>query len=219
MNPAKEDLSEESIRANCPHCDPTSQAFKYPLEETDDFWVVCDAHSIEPGHILIIPKLHLSCIGEYDDATLAKFISLHTKAIEFVRATFGQPVGVFEHGKLGQTVFHSHVHYLPFSGTPTDVVPEGADKLSPLASLSDLKGIFERDGGYLFFGIGDTMWTVDTSLAAPRFFRDRFARALGVPEYGNWKTMHVDPAIMQVVDQQNRSTQEKWRTFSEAFPR
>jgi len=215
MHPAKEDLSEASIRANCPHCDPTSQAFKHRLEETDDFWIVCDAHSIEPGHILIIPKTHLSCIGEYDDATLAKFMPLHAKVMKFLHEEYGQPVGVFEHGKLGQTVFHSHVHYMPFVGTPTDIVPEGANKLSPLANLSDLKGIFGREGGYLYFGIDDAMWTVDTSLAAPRFFRDRFARALGVPEYGNWKAMHENPTIMQAVEERNTSVQDKWRAFTQ----
>lgn len=208
------DFSEENIRANCPHCDPTSHAFEYPLDETEDFYIVCDANAIEPGHVLIMPKAHLSCIGEYGPDVYAKFVPLHKKVMDFVSKTYNKPVGVFEHGKLGQTVFHSHVHYLPFAGKPEEIIPEGLDKLTRLDDLANLERIFKKEGGYLFFGIDDQMWTVDTSLAASRFFRDRFAKALGVPERGNWKAMREDPAIMKTVEEFNHATQEKWRTFN-----
>jgi diadenosine tetraphosphate (Ap4A) HIT family hydrolase len=206
------DFSEEAIRANCPHCDPTSHSFEYTLEKTEDFYVVCDANPIEEGHLLIIPKAHLSCIGEYPPELYDKFIALHQKVSNFVRSTYGS-VGVFEHGKLGQTVFHSHVHYLPFAGKPEDIIPEGTDKIQPLSDLADLRAIFEREKGYLFFGIDDQHWTVDTELAAPRFFRDRFAVALKVPERGNWKAMREDPEIMKSVKAYNDATQAKWESF------
>jgi len=51
-----EDLSEAHIRAHCPHCDASSSAFQYPLEEIEYFRIVYDVSSIVKGHILIIPK-------------------------------------------------------------------------------------------------------------------------------------------------------------------
>lgn len=209
----KPDFSEENIRKNCPHCDPASHAFEYPLEPpVEDFYLLCDSNNIVEGHLLIIPKQHLSGIGEFSEALLEKFKPLHERTRQFVKDQYGS-VAVFEHGKFGQTVFHSHIHYLPFTGKPTDIIPEGADKLRPLAKLEDLKDVYNRDGGYLFFSIGDEMWTVDPALAAPRFFRDRFAQALGVPERGNWKAMREDPAMMQTVVDMCHVTQKKWKSY------
>jgi diadenosine tetraphosphate (Ap4A) HIT family hydrolase len=209
----QQDFSEEAIKQHCPHCDPSSHAFEYPLEEpADNFYLLCDANCIVEGHTLIIPKEHLSGIGEFSSELLETFKPIHERMSKFVKDQYGS-VAVFEHGKFGQTVFHSHIHYLPFAGKPEDIVPEGADKLRPLAKLEDLKDLYDRDGGYLFFSIGDDMWTVDPSLAAPRFFRDRFATALGVPERGNWKAMRESEETMQGVTDRCHATQQKWKSY------
>lgn len=206
-----EDLTEENIRTNCPHCDQESQAFKYPLAESQHFRLVCDAHPLEEGHILVIPKAHLSSIGQYNQEEFAEFSRIYEQAGNFVREKYGS-VATFEHGKYGQTVFHSHVHLLPFGGKPEDVIPEGAEHLQPIDALEDLPEAYRRDGGYLFFSIGDQMWTVDVSLATPRFFRDRFAKALNHPERGNWKEVHVNPDRMADAKSENEATQQKWAT-------
>jgi len=207
-----EDFSEEYIRKNCPHCDVSSQAFKYPLFETEDFRIICDGHPLTEGHILIIPKQHLSCIGEYSDDLLGKFIKLDEIVSDFVRKTYGS-VSSFEHGKFGQTVFHSHVHYMPYEGEPLVIVPEGKDKITKIDSVRDLKKYYEKDGGYLYFTIGDDRWIVDPKLTAPRFFRDRFAGALGHPERGNWKVMHEDQKMMDEVQEALDNTVKKWKKF------
>jgi diadenosine tetraphosphate (Ap4A) HIT family hydrolase len=124
------DLSEENIRLNCPHCDQNSDAYTYKLETTQFFNVVCDYHPLLEGHLLIIPKEHLSCVAEYSEPTYQDFIALYQKYFGFVQAEYGA-VSTFEHGKFGQSVFHSHVHLLPTDGEPTDVVPEGREHLSP----------------------------------------------------------------------------------------
>lgn len=57
------------------------------------------------------------------------------------------------------------------------------------------------------------MWVVDTGLGAPRFFRDRFAAALGKPERGNWKNIHTDEKIMATTHQENLRCIELWKNF------
>lgn len=207
---AQPDFSEQAIRNHCPHCDPSSHSFEYPLEPpTDEFHLVCDSNSVVEGHLLIIPKQHISCIGEYSDELLAKFKLLHEKVSSFIRDEYG-PVALFEHGKLSQSVFHSHIHYLPYRGDPDDIIPEGKQRMHKLTRIDDLRSIYRHDGGYLFFGIGSEMWTVDPKLATPGFFRYRFADALGVPERGNWKAMREDPLIMKTVEDMCRRVQQKW---------
>lgn len=208
-----EDLSEQAIRTNCPHCDPTSQAFTYLLEETENFSIVCDAHPLEEGHILIIPKQHISCIAEYSEEVYKEFLQLYKKCSDFVKKTYGS-ISTFEHGKFGQTVFHSHVHLMPFTGSTIDIIPEGKEKLTKIDNLEELRTYFKRDGGYLFFSIEDSMWIVDLSLAVPRFFRDRFALALHKPERGNWKTMRANEKLMEQGQKDDLATQAKWNRYN-----
>lgn len=207
-----DDLSEQAIRKNCPHCDSSSQAFRYPLEKLDDFFIVVDSHPIVEGHILIIPKLHISCIGEYPQSLYEKFLNLNSRINQFLKKEYGR-VSSFEHGIFGQTVFHSHIHYLPFNGSPDQIIPEGKEKLNKINDLSELKLLVKKDGGYLFFSIGEDLWSVDKSLAAPRFFRDRFAKALGRSERGNWKKMHVDALLSQAAEKDALQTKAKWEAF------
>jgi len=203
-------LSEEYILRHCPHCDPASDAFTSLLLETEHFRVVCDHHPLTEGHLLIVPKTHISCIGAFPSPLFGEFTKMYAQAAAFIRDQYGD-VSAFEHGNIGQTVFHSHIHLLSFRGEPAAIVPEGLRHCVPLLSLEDLTGIFGRGGQYLFFALGDRMWTVDTALAAPRFFRDRFAAALGNTERGNWKTMHEDAGLMTAGAKENARAMAKWK--------
>lgn len=174
--------------------------------------MVCDANPITEGHILIIPKDHLSCIGEYSEKTYKEFINLYDRLSNFLIKTYGS-VSSFEHGNFGQTVFHSHVHLLPFKERPTDIVTEGEKNLFKIYNLSELKNIYKKDGGYLFFSIGDQLWIVNKALAIPRFFRDRFAKVLGRFDRGNWKEIRGNKKLMEESKIMNEETQKKWKLF------
>lgn len=202
-------LSEEHIREHCPHCDPASDAFTDLLEETEHFRIVCDYHSIVEGHILIIPKQHLSCVGEYPKELFEEFVEHYENVVVFVKKHYGS-VSTFEHGKIGQTVFHSHIHFLPYAGDPIVIVPEGRDHLVALPSFVELQRLFKQYGRYLFFSIGDLAWVVDPLLVTPRFFRDRFASAFGRPERGNWKEMHIDAQLMAAARKDNAKVKVLW---------
>lgn len=185
----------EDALANCPHCDRKGWAFEHALEETEHFVLICDSHPLLEGHLLIIPKRHVSCIGEYTPAELSEFLPLYAHAKRWVKEQYGS-VATFEHGVLGQTVFHSHIHFLPFTGQVEDIIPEGKKHLYPLSSIESLVALFEKDKQYLFFEVGSKLWTVDPALGYPRFFRERFAQALGCPERANWKETRNNPQLL-----------------------
>src|SRR3989338_2433829 len=113
----------------CHHCGADSPAFAHLLEETEHFRVICDIHPLCEGHILIVPKEHISCIGACDDAHRKEFLPLYNRCKTFVHDTYGS-VSTFEHGIVGQTVFHAHVHLLPYADTPGKIVPEGTDHMT-----------------------------------------------------------------------------------------
>jgi len=193
----------------CPHCDRQSFALKHPLTETEHFVVVCDAHPLCEGHILIIPKRHISCAGAFTKEILSEYIPLYERVSDFLKRTYGSCAS-FEHGIIGQTVYHAHVHLAPFTGVVSDIIPEGNEHLIIISSWQDVVRQYTEEGKYLYVSIGDTSYLVDTALGNPRFFRDRFAAALGVPERGNWRAMQDDPGLMQSASREIARTVSAW---------
>lgn len=204
-----EDFSKRNLRKHCPNCDPKSYAFRHPLFQTNNFFIVCDVFPIIEGHLLIIPKDHVSCIGQYSSELYSEFFKLYQQLSHFLLKEY-QFLSTFEHGKFGQTVYHSHIHLLPYKGSPFEIIPEGESNLNKFDDLSELKKIYQKDGGYLFFSIGNDQWIVDKTLTAPRFFRDRFANALGRPERGNWKKMSKNKDLLKIADKENKNTKKRW---------
>ena len=205
-------ISEESIVLNCPHCDTKSFALKFPLWETNNFLVTCDVHPLTKGHLLIMPKEHFSCIGEYPSKLLDEFLEIYKMCSGFIYSTYGS-VSSFEHGIIGQTVFHSHVQMFPYAGSQNDIVTEGASLLTAIKSIHELKTVFKNEKMYLFFSIGKNMWIVNTSIGKPRFFRDRFAKALLHPERGNWKIMRTNASLMSQAYKEIAELTHKWKLF------
>jgi diadenosine tetraphosphate (Ap4A) HIT family hydrolase len=197
---------------NCLFCDPTSDTYKWQLYESDKFRVICDGHPLTEGHLLIVPKDHISCVGAFSEETLMEFRQIYNMFSAFISRTY-KSLSTFEHGVFGQTVFHSHVHILPFSGGAHQIIPEGTGYLKPLNEFAILSDELHANKGYLFFSIGQPKWLVDVSIAEPRFFRDRFASALGRPELADWKSVHNNAAIMSQFSSRNDNTIRLWRKY------
>lgn len=206
-------MFEKVTDPRCPHCNQQSFALEHPLIVTKNFYVVCDVHPLIEGHILIIPKWHISCVGEFSDELFVEFKELYERFTSFIRATYGK-VSTFEHGKIGQTVYHAHVHVLPFAGNPETIVPERKSRLKEINNLEDIRSEYRRAGRYLYFSIGDIMWLVDTGLGEPRFFRDRFARALGSAERGDWKEMQKDQHLMSITKTEIEALKNKLSRYN-----
>lgn len=194
---------------DCCHCDLESFAYEHLLKESENFSVVCDVHPLTEGHLLIIPKKHLSCIGAYPEEIWDEFKLLYSECRKFIDKYYGNCC-TFEHGVVGQTVFHSHLHLLPAKLTLLQIVPEGSKFLTSIDGLSSLRSIYLDTGKYLFVSIRNSLLTVDTRLAAPRFFRDRFAEALGRSERGNWKEMRANQELMKIAVQENSRCRAYW---------
>lgn len=201
-----------SYDRGCLHCNPVDSSLEYRLLETKSFRIVADVHPLTEGHVLIIPKSHLSCVGEFSSTIFNEFESLYKQFSIFLRATYGK-ISTFEHGKIGQTVFHAHMHLLPYSGSIEKIVPN----VTSLYSVNDIKETqkyFHKDGQYLFVSVNDQAWMVDASLGKPRFFRDRFAAVLGTPERGDWKAMHQNKALMKKASSEIARLVGKWKRYS-----
>lgn len=197
----------------CALCDNKSIALNHTIHETEEFRVVCDMHPLTEGHLLIIPKKHISCVGAFPTNLYNEFFILYNQISDFIKSTYGY-VSIFEHGVIGQTVFHAHTHILPFNGDVSAIIPDGRVHVKKFDDPKKLKEVFGKDGKYLFFSLHGVNYLVDTILGKPRFFRDRFAKALGVENRGDWKTMHENKKLMNQAMKETENAERKWRIFS-----
>jgi len=80
-----------------------------------------DTQPVNPGHVLVIPKGHASCLAELDEETGAQLFNIAMRVAEGVRRSGLKCEGVNLHladGKAaGQEVSHVHLHVIPrFNG-------------------------------------------------------------------------------------------------------
>ena len=87
------------------------------IYEDEDVYAFLDISQATPGHALIIPKQHVANIFEYDDALASRVFARVPKIARAIQKAFPEMQGLNllnNNGEFaGQTVFHSHIHFLP----------------------------------------------------------------------------------------------------------
>ena len=195
--------------SNCPFCD-RSKFEERLITETDTFYVIATLGQItDGGYILVFPMRHVSCMGTLEESelrTLSAF--LHTKVRPAFEEEYPPMKMMFEHGIVGQTIKHAHLHIVPgeFHLSPRidkdfpaesfkrDVLFTYTENTSPLTDLGNLYK--ERQEPYLFWQDESTIYyspTVCWNPPAPsQYLRIITAEAISRPERANWRQMDAD---------------------------
>ena len=192
-------LSQETkVNQNCPFCD-RAQLEEYLIGENETFWVIASLGQItDGGYLLLIPKRHVACIAELDKPEIKRLMLDGEKICLIFSAEYGhlRPF-VFEHGLVGQSVKHAHLHFLPSACDITQKIrgdfPE--KEIVRLNSWLELKRIYEiRREPYLLWI--DTLSIINVCWDPPaqaQYLRTVVAEILGCPERANWREM--DPEL------------------------
>ena len=143
------DDTRAPFAADCPFCE--RQAVEIILTETPHFYVLADHAPLVPGHTLIIPHAHYACYGDAPAALEAEFLALKRRMRRFLTATYGVP-SFFEHGVFRQTVYHAHLHALPFGPVGDfDVAALAVDQGgAPVHALADVRAWYAECGHYTY---------------------------------------------------------------------
>lgn len=85
--------------------------------EDENVLAFLDLSQVTPGHTLLIPKKHVKNIFEYDEATTQAVFSVVPKIARALRAFDPKVKGlniINNNEKVAfQSVFHSHIHFIP----------------------------------------------------------------------------------------------------------
>jgi histidine triad (HIT) family protein len=86
------------------------------LLETDEVVAFLDIHPVNPGHLLIVPKVHCADLSELPEAVAAHAGSLLPRLCRAIQAATGADglnVIVNNGRAAGQTIDHCHWHIIP----------------------------------------------------------------------------------------------------------
>ena len=178
---------------NCSFCvdssDSKNEVVRRTIVETENFRVFPTLGQIVEGYLLIAPKEHYPCIGAMPDEQIEEFINLKENVGRKLQATYGPSI-FFEHGVIGQTVLHAHMHAIPFPNEKDlfDTYFKTFPRYKKLDSLQELKDIWNKEGVYLFYEINAHKFAFFTHIV-PQYARITVANAFGAPERANWRTM------------------------------
>ena len=172
---------------NCVFCDK-SKFEERLVGETKDFWIIATLGQISnSGYELLVPKRHVECIGAMKKKEVEILEKLLTKAREALTKEYGVQGIIFEHGIVGQTIKHAHLHLIPEICSITGKIyrdfPDNDLIWFPPTELSKLflKTYAARKEPYLFWqdSISDTYKVVWNPPAPPQYLRTVVAEALG----------------------------------------
>lgn len=193
----------------CVFCDRT-QFEERLIAEDENFYVVATLGQItDGGYTLLIPKKHTACAGVMVDREIREAISWIGKIRLVLWLEYQSPYPtVFEHGIVGQSIQHAHIHFVPtsfdFSAQLRHDFPRS--RTLSLSSWSYLplayRSYVMEEKPYLLCTdmvesglamIEDGLFLAVDPPAPMQYFRTALAEALGRPERANWRTM--DPEL------------------------
>jgi ATP adenylyltransferase len=174
----------------CPFCDRQALEDRLILE-TENFAVIPTFGQVVEGYILIVPKRHTVCLGNLTEREMDEYCLLHERVRNGITSAYDTSPIAFEHGIVGQTVRHAHMHMAP--------PPSGVDLLSRIeadfpeferiSTFAGLQGIHQREGVYLLYENAQSEKYLFHIFSRPQYLRIVFAEEAGFPERGNWRDM------------------------------
>ncbi len=186
----------------CPFCD--RRAFEDNLIfESANFLVFPTKGQVTEGYLLIVPKRHTICFGELTTSEIEEFTQVKAKITDALLQTYGQRPIFFEHGIVGQTVKHAHIHAVPTNTDLFSKIESDFPDYQKISSFESLQETFQREGPYLYYENASGEMFIFHIFKWPQYLRLVLADTMGVPERGDWRKMD------QVLDKQ--LVFETWR--------
>lgn len=188
---------EEAMEKECVFCDRKNFSENL-IGEDKNFHVFATLGQItDGGYVLIAPKRHVRCIGEIDLKEAAALLEISHYLRGKIKDVYSSESTMFEHGIVGQTVSHAHLHVIPAVIDFSQKI--GSDfptcETNAIISLRDLPRAYALSKEpYLFWQMPwhapMVCWNPP---APPQYLRILAAEAVGHPERGNWRKM--DPEL------------------------
>jgi diadenosine tetraphosphate (Ap4A) HIT family hydrolase len=180
------------------------------LEETPTFRLIADYAPVIEGHILITPKAHYACFGATPAELDAELRFLKHKVRRFLEQHYA-PVVFWEHGVFHQSVFHAHLHCIPFGELTYN--PAQALHEREVTSQDDLRLWYTDSGHYFYLEDRHRAWLFPPNQDRyRRVAQEIFVKGIATHGYTHWRTPQERQAEGEALIQ---STIRLWHTFQQ----
>ena len=178
---------------NCVFCDRTKFEERIVGENADFFIVATIGQISNGGYLLLIPKRHLECLGAMTSGEIVSAYQAIADISKTISKEYSDKITVFEHGIVGQTIRHAHLHFIPEECDITQRVEADFPDfpISEPTTLAELTYLYSLNSQpYLFWKDKSLETHICWDPPAPdMYLRIVVAEALGRPERANWRTM------------------------------
>lgn len=195
----------------CVFCDYTKHATRIVYETTNFYAVPTIGQISDGGYMLVIPKYHYACLGSMEDDKFGELEDVVSKLKTAITTTFGKPI-LFEHGILGQSITHAHLHLVPFATDIFPIVQKDFPVYKQITCMHDLRELHRTNGGYLFYqNPADEMFGFLPDAVIPQYFRIVVAEASGRQPRGDWRAWRSNKDNAKLDDKLIEETVKKLR--------
>ncbi len=158
--------------------------------ETKNFVVIPTVGCFQIGYLLVVPKEHYLCFGEFDESLFEELDLIVEKITSYVKKYKGKDCIIFEHGTrdlsmvTATSIMHAHIHIIPFEYDMVSFLPVYCE----LKKINGFKDLSDEMENYLFLrDKNGNSYIVKNDAYPSQFFRKIACQALGIPKYWNWK--------------------------------
>ncbi len=181
----------------CAFCDRTMIEERI-IGEDRNFYVIASLGQItDGGYVVIAPKRHTPCVGTLTAEGAAKLLEVADFTKRALKETYGKDSTIFEHGIVGQTITHAHLHIVPVVLDFEKRIRRdfSTSEMSAVISLRDLPRLYALNREpYLFWKTPEGSSMICWNPPAPDYYLRRVAaEMLGRPERASWRAM--DPEL------------------------
>lgn len=184
---------------DCLFCDVEKHRERI-ITETKDFYVMPTVGQItDGGYVLVIPKKHIRCLGDLGTSEYLTVAEIASKMAISIMVIYRSFVTMFEHGIVGQSVPHAHLHILPAELDITSKIKSDFPNLkfetAPHLGRYDLPMAYSyHSKPYLLWQQEPTQFNICWDPPTPKqYLRKVAAEMLGRPERADWR--NVDPKL------------------------
>lgn len=169
------------------------------IYENNHFYIIATLGQItNGGYVLLVPKKHVLCIGAMEYWEISGVINEAVWIQCHISQEYNCCPIMFEHGIVGQTIQHAHLHFVPAPLRLTERIRKDFPKakMDIVPDLYWLREMYSSQGRrpYLFWKDSSHEFTICWNPPVPpAYLRMIIAEMLGCPERGDWRKM--DPEL------------------------
>ena len=165
------------------------------LWDSGNFYVKVGVGILAPGHVMLLPKMHLDCFAQLPKQLRKEFLSIKDKLFNKIASAFNEPM-VYEHGVYGQSIKHAHLHFLPSSNSHYNLenIKENifkSLKSTRIENMFQITDVFRNESSYFYLEQNGRKWVIHTKdqPEGKFIFRKEFARLTGLYGLEAWQNM------------------------------